>query len=274
MNLTRSEKLLCYAVTFIFSVILIAPVAWLLSSSFKDQLAIFQSPPVLIGANPTLDNYREVLGDRQFTDAFWNSVIVGLVTVVITMVFSTPAAYGLSRMRSRAKVGLLSWVLLVRAAPGMIYIIPCFVAFNQIGLIDTRTGLVLINTVFTIPLAIWILIAFFDAVPKEVEEAAQIDGATKMQTLLRVAIPMAAPGLASTAILVFIFAWNEFIFALTMTRIEARTAAIAILDYMAFEGTEWGKVAAAGILILLPVLLFSIFIRKYLVQSAAGAVKE
>ena len=260
--------------TFAFSILLLAPIVWLFSSSLKDQLTIFQNPPVLIGANPTLDNYRTVLADRQFTTAFWNSVTVGLTTVCATMIIATPAAYGLSRMRSTLKVGLLSWVLLVRAAPGMIYIVPYFVAFNEIGLIDTRTGLVIINTVFTIPLAIWILIAFFDAVPREVEEAAQIDGATKVQTLFWVAIPMAAPGIASTAILVFIFAWNEFLFALTMTRIDARTAAIAILDYMAFEGTEWGKVAAAGILILLPVLIFSVFIRKYLVQSAAGAVKE
>ncbi|MBO6727807.1 MAG: carbohydrate ABC transporter permease [Rhizobiaceae bacterium] len=274
MKLTPSEKLLCYVVAIVFSIVLIAPIAWLLSSAFKDQLGIFQSPPVLFTDNPTLDNFREVLADKQFTDAFWNSVIIGVSTVILTMVFATPAAYGLSRMRSGFKVGLLSWVLLVRAAPGMIYIVPYFVAFNQIGLMDTKTGLVLINSVFTIPLAIWIMIAFFDAVPKEVEEAAHVDGATRVQTLLRVALPMAAPGVASTAILVFIFAWNEFLFALTMTRIDARTAAIAILDYMAFEGTAWGKVAAAGILILLPVLIFSIFIRKYLVQSAAGAVKE
>src|SRR5690606_38174499 len=112
-----------------------------------------------------------------------------------------PAAYGLSRLRSPAKAGLLSWVLLVRAAPGMIYVIPYFIAFREIGLMDTKIGLVLVNTVFTVPLAIWIMISFFDSIPREIEEAAVVDGATRFQTLTKIAIPMAAPGIASTAIL-------------------------------------------------------------------------
>lgn len=272
MRMRRSEKIVCYAIAYVFIIFLLAPVIWMLSTSFKDQLAIFQKPPVLVGS-PTLANYEAVLGDRKFVHSFWNSVIVSSATVVFSMILAVPAAYGLSRLCSRAKAGLLSWVLLVRAAPGMIYVIPYYIAFQQIGLVDTKIGLVLINTVFTIPLAIWIMISFFDSIPYEIEEAAIIDGATRLQTLLKVAIPMAAPGIASTAILVFIFAWNEFLFALTMTRFNAKTAAVAILNYMAYEGTEWGKVAAAGILILLPVLIFAIFIRKYMVQTTAGGVK-
>ena len=155
----------------------------------------------------------------------------------------------------------------------MIYVIPYFVAFNDLGLIDTRSGLVIINVVFTVPLAIWVMIPFFDTVPREVEEAAIVDEASTLQGLTHVVLPMVAPGLASTAILVFIFAWNEFLFALTLTRFDAKTVAISILNYMAFEGTEWGKIAAAGILILLPVLILAILIRNYLVQASAGAVK-
>src|SRR5690606_28591583 len=142
----------------------------------------------------------------------------------------------------------------------------------QIGLMDTRTGLIVINTVFTAPLAIWILIAFFDAIPLEIEEAAVVDGATRWQTFLRVSLPMAAPGIVSAAILVFIFSWNEFLFALTLTQVEAKTAAVAILNYMAYQGTEWGKIAAAGIIILLPVAVFAVAIRKYFIQTAAGGV--
>lgn len=272
MKLTPLERVACYVLIFGFSLFLIAPVAWMLSSSFKGQLGIFQSPPVLIG-NPTLDNFQAVLSDRFFTKSFANSFMVSTLSVITTMLLATPAAYGLSRLRSRAKPVLLSWVLLVRAAPGMIYIIPYFLSFNAIGLTDTITGLVIVNMVFTIPLAIWVMIAFFDAIPYEVEESAHIDGTNNLETLLYVALPMAAPGVASTAILVFIFSWNEFLFALIMTRIEARTAAVAILNYLAYEGTEWGKVAAAGALILLPVLLFSFATRKYLVQSTTGAVK-
>lgn len=272
MRMRRSEKIACYAIAYLFILFLLAPVVWMLSTSFKGELAIFQKPPALLTA-PTLDNYVSVLGDRKFVQSFWNSVIVSSATVLFSMLLAVPAAYGLSRLRSRVKAGLLSWVLLVRAAPGMIYVIPYYVAFQQTGLVDTKIGLVLINTVFTVPLAIWILISFFDSIPYEIEEAAVIDGATRLQILTKVAIPMAAPGIASTAILVFIFAWNEFLFALTLTRFDAKTAAVAILNYMAYEGTEWGKIAAAGILILLPVLVFALFIRKYMIQTTAGGVK-
>jgi len=213
------------------------------------------------------------LSDERFTNALLNSLVVCGVTVVLTMVLAVPASYGLSRLRPRPKAGLLTWVLLVRAAPGMIYVIPFFVAFQKTGFLDTRTGLVLVNTIFTVPLAVWILVSFFDAIPKEVEESAFVDGASRLQVLLSIAVPMAMPGIASAAILVFIFAWNEFLFALTLTQFDAKTAAIAILNYMAYEGTEWGKLAAAGIMILAPVLVFAVFIRRYLVQVTAGAVK-
>jgi multiple sugar transport system permease protein len=272
MKTRNWEKLVCYGLAYVFIVFLLAPVVWMLSTSFKDQLTIFQKPPVLLSA-PILQNYIDVLGDARFMQSFYNSVVVSSMTVVFSMILAVPAAYGLSRLRSPAKAGLLSWVLLVRAAPGMIYVIPYFIAFREIGLMDTKIGLVLVNTVFTVPLAIWIMISFFDSIPREIEEAAVVDGATRFQTLTKIAIPMAAPGIASTAILVFIFSWNEFLFALTLTRFNAKTAAVAILNYMAYEGTEWGKVAAAGILILLPVLIFSLFIRKYLVQTTAGGVK-
>lgn len=266
------EKLFCYAVAITFILFLLAPVIWMLSTSFKGQLDIFADPPRLIG-NFTFDNYRQVFGDSAFRASFLNSVLISSGTVVLSMILALPAAYGLSRLRSPFKVAILSWVLLVRAAPGMIYVIPYFVSFTALGLMDTRIGLIIANTVFTAPLAIWILISFFDGVPIEIEEAAYVDGATRWQIFTRVALPIAAPGIASAAILVFIFAWNEFLFALTMTRFEAKTASVAILNYMGYEGTEWGKVAAAGILILLPVAVFAVAIRKYFVRTTAGGVK-
>lgn len=272
MILSRTEKALCYAITYLFALFLLAPIVWMLSTSFKDQLAIFANPPRLI-SQVTLQNYADVLTDPQFLHAFWNSVVVSSGTVVISVLLAVPAAYGLSHITGGRRAGFLSWVLLVRAAPGMIYVLPYYLAYSQLNLIDTWTGLILINSVFTIPLAIWIMLPFFDAIPREIEEAAVVDGATRFQTMTKITIPLAAPGIASTAILVFIFAWNEFLFALTLTRFEARTAAVSILNYMAYEGTEWGKVAAAGTLILLPVLCFSVLIRKYLVQTTAGGVK-
>ena len=266
------EKLFCYAIAALFMLFLLAPVVWMLASSFKGALAMFADPPVLI-ADFTFDNYRQVLSDSQFTRAFLNSVIVSSGTAIISMALAIPASYSLARLQSNARPALVSIILLVRAAPGMIFVIPYFLVYQRTGLMDTRTGLIIINTIFSVPLAIWVLIPFFQSVPLAIEEAARIDGATRMQILTRVAVPIAAPGIVSTAILVFIFAWNEFLFALTLTRFEAKTAPIAILNYMAYEGTEWGKVSAAGVIILLPVAVFAMFIRKYLVRSAAGGVK-
>lgn len=272
MKVGRAERAFCYGASYAFMAFLLAPIVWMVSTSFKDQLTIFQKPPVLFGSYG-FANYAQVLSNGAFVHSLLNSVLVASGTVAITMLLGVPAAYGLSRVGPRVKTGFLFWILLVRAAPAMIYVIPYFLIYQNLGLIDTRTGLVIINAVFTVPLAIWVLVAFFDAIPAEIMEAARIDGATRLQTLLRVAIPLVAPGIASAAILVFIFSWNEFLFALTLTRVDAKTAAISILNYVAFEGTEWGRLAAAGVLILAPVLAFAVTIRKYLVQTTAGAVK-
>jgi multiple sugar transport system permease protein len=266
------ERLFCYVVAAVFMLFLLGPVIWMLSISFKGPLAVFSKPPKLVD-DFTLVNYAEVLTDPLFVQSFFNSVVTSTATALFSMLLAIPAAYGLSRLKSKARVGLISWVLLVRASPGMIFVIPYFVVFTRVGLIDTKLGLVLINTVFTVPLAIWVLIPFFQAIPTVIEEAARIDGATRFQTMTRIAFPLAAPGIASTAILVFIFSWNEFLFALNLTQFDAKTAPIAILTYMAYEGTDWGKVSAAGVVILLPVLVFAVLIRRYLVQTTAGAVK-
>ena len=272
MRTSRTERAFCYGSAYVFIAFLLAPIVWMVSTSFKDQLTIFQNPPVFFGSYG-FTNYTQVLSDDAFVRSIGNSVVVAIGTVAATMVLAVPASFGLSRVGARLKTGLLFWILLIRAAPGMIYVIPYFLVYQSVGLIDTRLGLVVINSVFTVPLAIWILLAFFDAIPAEITEAARIDGATRLQTMVRVAIPLCAPGIASAAILVFIFSWNEFLFALTLTRFEAKTAAISILNYVAFEGTQWGKLAAAGVLILAPVLVFAVLIRKYLVQTTAGAVK-
>lgn len=274
MNRSLLQKLYCYGVTYLFFIFLSLPIIWMISTAFKNQLDIFADPPVIF-IKPNLINFAAVLADKQFLQALKNSFLVASGTVILTMMFAIPAAYGLARLTGKLKTGMLLWILLIRAAPGMIYIIPYFVFYRNIGLIDSVYGLILINTIFTIPLVIWLLISFFEVIPISVEESAVMEGASNWQVLTKIAIPMAAPGIASCAILTFIFSWNEFLFALILTNRHAKTAPIAIVNYMAYEGTEWGKVATAGIFILLPVLIFSILIRKYLIQSVAGsAVKE
>jgi len=160
--------------------------------------------------------------------------------------------------------------------PGMVYLIPYFASFSKLGLLDTRFGLIIAHSVFTLPLVVWMLIPFFDEIPKDLDEAAKIDGASVFRTFWNVVLPLSSPGLASTAILSFIFSWNEFVFAVVLTRKKAITAPVAIAQFMGYqgEGYGWGKIAAGGIMVLIPVILFSIIVRKYLVKGLlGGAVK-
>lgn len=267
-------KLFCYIVAFSYAIFLILPLYWMIATAFKSTLDAFAYPPLLV-FKPTLDNIKSVIADTEFRKSLFNSATVAILTVLFSMTFSIPASYGLSRLRGRFKSNILTWFLLTRAAPGMIYVLPYFILYNKVGLMDTIFGLVLVNMIFTIPLVTWMMLSFFEDLPESIEEAAMIDGATPFQIMMKVSVPLAMPGITSSAILAFIFSWNEFLFALILTRRSSRTAPVTIVNFMAFEGTEWGKIAAGGIFILLPVLIFSIMIRKHLIRGlTSGAVKE
>jgi len=186
-----------------------------------------------------------------------------------------PAAYVLARWRFRGRHQVAMWILVTRMAPPIAFTIPFFLGYTRLGLMDTVAGLALIYVTFNLALVIWTMKGFFDAVPRSLEEAAWIDGAGVWSAFWRVALPLAAPGLAATGILCFILSWNDFFFALILTRTEAMTAPVAIVNFMQYAGFEWGKIAAGGVSVMLPVLLFTVLVRRYLVSGlTAGGVKE
>jgi multiple sugar transport system permease protein len=159
-------------------------------------------------------------------------------------------------------------------APPIAFAIPFFLAYRHLGLIDTKLGLVVIYLTFNLSLVIWMMRMFFDALPRSLEEAAAIDGAGQLETFLRITLPLAGPGLATTAIFCFLFAWNDFFYALVLTRSQAQTAPVAIVNFMNYEGWEWGKIGAGGTMIMVPVVLFSLLVRRYLVRGlTVGATK-
>jgi multiple sugar transport system permease protein len=249
------------------------PFYWLLMLSLKTQNQAFATPPLFL-FQPTFEHYVDLALNTDFPRFFGNSSIVAIGTVVLSLLLGVPAAYGFSRWRSRTSGWLLAWILLLRMVPGLTYVIPFFLLYKQLDLLDTHVGLVLIYTIFNLALVIWCMQAFFDDVPRTLEESAYVDGATRRQAFLRIVLPLAAPGLAATAVLCFLFSWNEFLFALIVTRFEARTAPVGITNFMAYEGVEWGRVAAGSVIILIPVLLFAVVVRRYLVRGLlAGAVK-
>jgi multiple sugar transport system permease protein len=265
------SRLAIWAVPFVLLVMLL-PFLWLLQMSFKPTPLILEFPPRLLFA-PTLEHYVALWKDG-FPESFVNSLVTASASTLLALLLGTPAAYALSRWRGRGRFGLGLSILLARMAPPIAFTIPFFLAYRWLGLQDTRTGLVLIYMTFNLPLVIWMMQPFFDAVPASLEEAALMDGAGFATVFIEIVLPVASAGIAATAILCFLYAWNDFFFALILTRTEARTAPVAVVNFMNYEGWEWGKIAAGGSLVMAPVLVFSLLVRKYLVSGlTAGAVK-
>ncbi|HUN42112.1 MAG TPA: carbohydrate ABC transporter permease [Acetobacteraceae bacterium] len=247
------------------------PVLWLVLMSFRPNADVLGAGLLFV---PTLDNYR-ALGGGGFPDSFIHSLLASTGSTVLSLVIGVPAAYALARYRFRANKQIAMWILVTRMAPPIAFTIPFFLAFTWLGLMDTVSGLILIYLTFNLAMVVWTMKSFFDAVPRSLEEAAWIDGAGVWQAFVRVTLPLAAPGLAATGILCFILSWNDFFFALILTRTDAMTAPVAIVNFMQYAGWEWGKIAAAGVVVLLPVLVFTFFVRSYLVRGLmAGGVKE
>jgi multiple sugar transport system permease protein len=252
--------------------VLLLPFLWLLQMSFKTNDQILQFPPPLI-FRPTLANYL-ALWQSAFSASFLNSLLSASFSTAFSLLLGVPAAYALSKSAGTGKRALSFGILATRMAPPIAFTIPFFLFYRWIGLLDTVTGLVLVYTSFNLPLVIWMMQPFFETVPASLEEAALVDGASTRVIFLKIVLPIVAPGIAAAAILCFLYAWNDFFFALILTRTSARTAPVAVVNFMNYEGWEWGKIAAGGSLVMAPVLIFSLAVRRYLVSGlTAGAVK-
>ncbi|HEY3345282.1 MAG TPA: carbohydrate ABC transporter permease [Anaerolineaceae bacterium] len=264
---------LVYVAVIIAMVLSIAPILYLLITSFKPPELTFSIPPVWI-FTPTLKNYTDVVTGGDFFKYFMNSLVVALVTTLIALVLGAFAAYGFARFRFRGSFWLRMSVLIPQMLPPITIIVPLYVLFNGLKLTDTRTALIVSYLTFTIPLAIWMMIGFFQDVPEDLEESAMIDGCTRFQALFRVSLPLVAPGLAATAILGFLYCWNEFLYAVILTGRDARTLPVTITSFMTNKAILWGRIAASGSLVLIPVLIFALFAQRYLIRGLSkGAVK-
>ena len=253
-------------------VLMLLPFLWLLQMSFKPTPLILEFPPRMF-FEPTLEHYTGLWKDG-FPESFVNSLVTAGTSTLLALLIGVPAAYALSRWTGRGRFSLGLAILLTRMAPPIAFTIPFFLAYRWLGLLDTRTGLILIYMTFNLPLVIWMMQPFFDSVPASLEEAALMDGAGWGTVFVESVMPVASAGIAATAILCFLYAWNDFFFALILTRTDARTAPVAVVNFMNYEGWEWGRIAAGGSLVMAPVLIFSLLVRRYLVSGlTAGAVK-
>lgn len=253
-------------------VVVLFPFFWLVQMSLKVEVEAFRMPPKLLFI-PTLQNYVDLL-DSKFIRYLSNSGISATSTTVLALLVGVPAAYALSRATFGNNRFLSIWILFTRMVPPIAFGIPFFMIYRNLGWIDTLHGLVLIYLTFNLSLVVWMMRTFFDGLPRSLEEAAYIDGASKTEAFLRITLPLAAPGLATTAIFCFLLSWNDFFFSLILTRTNAMTAPVGIVNFMNVEGWEWGKITAGSTLIALPILAISFAVRKYLVQGlTAGAIK-
>lgn len=263
---------LLYALIVVLVIIIMFPFTWLLILSFKSTDDIFAGASRLL-STPTFSNYA-ALWDGDFRRSFTNSAIASITSTLLALAIGVPGAYALSRTTMRAEASLSLLILASRMAPPIAFTIPYFLAYRNLGLLDTLTGLIIIYLTFNLSLVVWLMRSFFDACPRSLEEAAWIDGASMWQTFTRIILPISGPGLAATSILCFLYSWNDFFFSLILTRKEAMTAPVAVVNFMNYEGWEWGKIAAGGTMVMLPVLIFSIAVRKFLIHGmTAGAVK-
>jgi multiple sugar transport system permease protein len=251
------------------------PFYWLVNLSLKTGEDLGDSS--LFPPNPTLANYESIFNNADFTRSLLNSAIISLTTTALALLVGSFCAYALARLRFPGKFAILGLVLAITTFPGIAIAAPLFRLWSDIGLFDTLTGLIIPNLTFALPLAIFILVSFFKEIPKDLEEAALVDGATYFQAFRKVVVPLAAPGMATAAILVFIGAWNEFLFAITLTSTpEARTvpAAIAFFTGATTFDVPIGTITAASVVISIPLIFMVLMFQKRIVAGlTAGAVK-
>jgi multiple sugar transport system permease protein len=262
-------------------VLVLLPIYWMANTSFKLQPEIFRVPPTMVPFGGTLANYRAILwGNLAHSIALpiymKNSMIVALLTVAVTLLLATPAAYAFSRVPFRGKRLVIYGVLVSQMLRVVLILFPLYRTFLGLHLLSTYAGLVIPYLMFSLPFSMWMLKGYFDTIPRELDEAAKVDGCTKLQAMLRVVLPNLRAGLAATAIVVFIMAWDEFIISLTiMDKDSMRTLPVGLLQSFVGEFTiKWGEMMAASMATSIPVIVLFIFLSKYLIGGLiSGAIK-
>jgi len=269
MRMTRGQKLAYAAVAWLVVGGFMVPFLWMLLGSFKTTVDFLCYPPTWL-FQPTLDNYRQVFADNAFVRYLLNSLVVAAGATIVGLLLGIPAAYALARWR-RTAMGIV--LLAARMAPGIAFLIPLFVLFLQLHLVGSYVSLIASHLIFTLPLTVWLMVGFIEAVPVEIEQSALIDGCSVPGVLLRVVVPLTAHGIAATSILSFIASWNNFLFALVLANEQTKTLPVAVLGYIGYTPIQWGTLMAASCIITMPVLVLALCVQKYIVRGlVAGAV--
>lgn len=296
-SMSLAARLLRALLSWLVVLAFLFPIGWWALSSFKPYSAIFTRSPVYTEFNPTLANYAVTLGGKSRTEvlveqggdvgsgsggassyfsipSIVQSAVVALCSTLLATFFATLTAFALSRLPMRGKQHFIFWVLSQRMMPPVAVAIPLFFMFRDLGLRDTLSGLILVHALMNLPLATLLMKSFFDDVPRDVDEAAMLDGASRLQTFWKVVLPLARGGLAASAVLCFVFSWTEFLLSLQLTS-SIRTVPVKISSFVTSTGTEWGFITALGTAAMLPSFLFILLVQKHLVRGLTlGSCKD
>jgi multiple sugar transport system permease protein len=264
------RKLIRGAVNLVIMAFALFPILWGLSSSLKPTDRIIEFPPRLLPEAPTLEHYRRIFADDA---AFYimNSALVSAATVVLTLTLAALGGYALARYDFRGRTVTMMAVISVMSIPIASLLVPTFTLISVLGLFDTRLGLVLLYTAYQLPAALWMLYGYFMTLPVEIENAARVDGCSPTRTLRKVVLPLSKPGLVAAALFILVFAWNDFVVAVTMTSSQdTRTFPVAIYFYLGFYGREWGPLLAASLVSIVPIIAVFVFLQRYFMSGLTG----
>ena len=271
--MSKPWKILAIGLLACVLVLALTPYIWIVLTSFKGRLDILSTQPTWF-FTPTFANYPAVFIDKEYLPLVFNSLIIATGSTALSILIGAPAAYVFARTDFAGKEDLFFFFLTTRMAPPISIAVPLFLFVTTLGLTDTIYAVVIAHTTFNLSLVVWMMRGFFAEIPKEIDEAAMMDGRSKLGAFVRVIVPLAAPGLAATAVLCFIMSWNEFLYAFILVAFEGRPLTVGIPGLITPHGTLWGQVAAVAVVATLPIIVFTFLVQKHLVRGLTfGAVK-
>ena len=272
-NKNKSNQWLIGLLGWLVACILFFPIFWMFITSFKTEAMAIATPPQLL-FKPTLDNYVAVQERAAYFNYAWNSVIISFGATILALLLAVPAAYAMSFFPTKRTKSTLLWMLSTKMLPSVGVLVPIYILGRETGLLDTRIGLIIIYTLINLPIVVWMIYSFFKEVPKEILEADRMDGATTYQEVAYVLLPLALPGIASTALLSIILSWNEAFWSLNLTTFDAAPLTAFIASFSSPQGLFWAKLSAASTMAIAPILIFGWLSQKQLVRGLTfGAVK-
>lgn len=276
MARSRTESAMLYAVVIAVIIVLIFPLYWMFNTSLAPSTQLRRFPPVFVQPEPTVAAYQQIFAERPIGLWLRNSAAVALASTALSMFVSVLAGYSISRIRARGSQAVGLFFLMSRMLPSTLIIIPLFVSFRQLQLIGDLKSLVLAHATFITPFAVWMLKGYFDTIPAELEDAAMIDGCNPLSALLRVVLPLSAPGLAATTLYGFVLSWNDYVFARTflVANQKAWTVNVGVASLKGEYLTEWNEIMAGSLIAMLPIVLAYLFLERFLVSGlTAGSSK-